>query len=135
MKDVVITVAALDNLFREYTDITGKAVDDYFKKLRLIKIVPEALRHQMQTVVHNLKTYHDMKDYAVTQARVAKNEKAVIGATPKLDAATNAEAWSSARPDDPPWTQEENEQYMMFVKGGGGKGKKGGKGSICYNCG
>ena len=132
-KEVVPAIASLDNLFREYTDITGYAVDENLKVLRLRRIVPEAIKHQMQTV--DINTYQQNKDYATRQARTARNEKAATDSTPTLDAATKPEGGANTRPLSPPWTQEEDEQWMMSMKGGGGKGKKGGKGGLCYNCG
>ena len=122
-KEVVPAIATLDNLFLEYTDITGKEVEEHFKVLRLRKIVPDSIKHQMQTI--DLNTYQQNKDYAIRQARTARNEKAATDSPPTLDAATKAGEGANTRVLGPPWTPEEDEQWMMSMKGSGGKRQKG----------
>ena len=87
----------------------------------------------MQTI--DLNTHQHNKDYAIRQARTARNEKAATDSPPTLDAATKSEEGANTKTPGPPWTPEEDEQWMMSMKGNGGKGKKGGKGGLCYNCG
>ena len=81
----------------------------------------------MDTV--DVHTFQQNREYVVKQARMVRNEKALTDSPPSVDAATKAEG-----PTGPQWTPGENDQWMMSTKGGGGKGKKGTKGS-CYNCG
>ena len=85
----------------------------------------------METV--DLITYQQNKDYAIRQARTARNDKAATDSSPTLDAATKAEGHENSKNTSSQWTQEENEQWLMCMKGSGGKGKKGTKGP-CYNC-
>ena len=76
----------------------------------------------MDTV--DLHTFQQNREYVVKQARMVRNEKASTDSPPSLDAATRAEGSAGFQ-----WTPGENDQWMMYTKGGGGKGKKGTKGS------
>jgi len=125
-KDLVPAIEALENLYRRYTDLTGKEVEESLKIVKLRRTVPESIKEKMETV--DLLTYTANKDYAIKQARLVRNDKAATDHSPTLEAATKEE-WDAYQH----YTPEETESYLM-MKGGGGKGKKGPKGN-CYNCG
>ena len=90
----------------------------------------------METI-ESLVTYQANKEYAIKQARTARNDKAATEPSPTLDSATKDSSHGGRLPQgaQPQYTPEEAEQWMMFMKGGGkGEGKKGSKGT-CFSCG
>ena len=89
-KDVVPALESEDALEREYTELTGKEVPEAFKNLNLRKIVPDKIREKLETV--ELVTYQQNRDYAIKQARTARNERAATDTSPTVDAATKEDS-------------------------------------------
>ena len=72
-KDVVATIETWEGELREYTSLTGLAVDNTLKLLNLKRMLPEAIRNMLQTV--ELTDYTAAEEYAIKQARVLQQEK------------------------------------------------------------
>ena len=108
-KDVVATIETWEGELREYTSLTGLAVENTLKLLNLERMLPEAIKKMLQTV--EIKDYTEAKEYATNQARVLLKEKDPKAAT--LDLNEDEEEKAEKKKvtfDDPPEKEEGTEE-------------------------
>ena len=126
---------------REYENLTGTEVEEYWKIITLKKILPEKVRTMLQTM--NIVTYKESKEYALHQARALRTDNP---SRPTLDQDLNESEEKkkvTIEDDQSPGTEASKEEWeqhyaLWLPKGGKGSGAKGTKGSFkgnCYYCG
>ena len=133
-KDVAATIETWEGELREYTSLTGLAVDNTLKLLNLKRMLPEAIRKMLQTV--ELTDYTEAKEYAMKQARVLQKENPK---SPTLDLNEDEEVTGERKKkvkfeEETPEKEESytNDELLAWMgkgstKGNKGSGPKGGK--------